>query len=196
MMHKVFTSPDILVTSDKDVEVKQSPQAGSSSNQLRSPKRAPLTRSDNLCIDLSPTSPNADKKRLSVSFEEQCKEIAPYASNNAMLLLPLLSPSLLVPRLKRSSSLHAVPSPSGLITRNTSLDMSDDGLQRRKICDAITVASIVTNCAGVETSKSQCLGLREFREFLEDYQEEHHSDEEIIALMQVRAPWWSEIKLI
>lgn len=49
----------------------------------------------------------------------------------------------------------------------------------------MAVASIVANCAGVESNQNRCLGQREFREFLEDYQEEHLEDEDIIELIQV-----------
>ena len=73
----------------------------------------------------------------------------------------------------------------GIITRNSAYDLTKDNQQRRKICDALAVASIVANCAGVESNQNRCLGLREFREFLEDYQEEHLEDEDIIELIQV-----------
>ena len=77
-----------------------------------------------------------------------------------------------------------------ILTRNTTYDLSHSNdpafLQRRKICDAIAVASIFENCAGVDTSQNKCLSLKEFREFLEDYQEEHLDDSEIVALVRVR----------
>lgn len=73
----------------------------------------------------------------------------------------------------------------GIITRNSAYDLTKDNQQRRKICDALAVASIVANCAGVESNQNRCLGQREFREFLEDYQEEHLEDEDIIELIQV-----------
>ncbi|XP_062591377.1 uncharacterized protein LOC134252848 isoform X1 [Saccostrea cucullata] len=75
-----------------------------------------------------------------------------------------------------------------IITRNSSYDRTKDNQQRRKICDALAVASIVANCAGVESNQNRCLGLREFREFLEDYQEEHLEDEDIIELIQRHEP--------
>lgn len=45
----------------------------------------------------------------------------------------------------------------GLLTRNTSLDLLvfRNNCQKKKIFDAIAAASIVTNCAGVDSSKSQ-----------------------------------------
>ena len=53
---------------------------------------------------------------------------------------------------------HAVTKRTlGLLTRNTSLDLLvfRNNCQKKKIFDAIAAASIVTNCAGVESSKSQ-----------------------------------------
>ena len=77
----------------------------------------------------------------------------------------------------------------GILTRNGAYDLhhsTDSGyLQRRKICDAIAVSSIFENCAGVDTAQNRYLGLKEFREFLEDYQEEHLDDQDITALIQV-----------
>lgn len=45
----------------------------------------------------------------------------------------------------------------GLLTRNTSLDLLvfRNNCQKKKIFDAIAAASIITNCTGVESSKSQ-----------------------------------------
>jgi predicted house-cleaning noncanonical NTP pyrophosphatase (MazG superfamily) len=74
---------------------------------------------------------------------------------------------------------------TGVITRNSLYELSLDNIQRHKICDAIAVASIVTNCAGVESIQNRCLGLKEFKEFLEDYQDQHLHDEEIVHLIQV-----------
>ena len=82
-----------------------------------------------------------------------------------------------------------ISSYSDILTRNTTYDLSHSNdpsfLQRRKICDAIAVASIFENCAGVDTSQNKCLSLKEFREFLEDYQEEHLDDSEIVSLVRV-----------
>ena len=38
----------------------------------------------------------------------------------------------------------------------------------------------------MDTAQNRYLGLKEFREFLEDYQEEHLDDTDIIALIHVR----------
>ncbi|ESO98394.1 hypothetical protein LOTGIDRAFT_114718, partial [Lottia gigantea] len=78
-----------------------------------------------------------------------------------------------------------------VITRNSSQDLSGpENVERHKICDAIAVSSIMSNCAGVESSSSQnrCMGWREFREFIYDYQEEELDDNEIIELIQCHEP--------
>ncbi|KAK6186335.1 hypothetical protein SNE40_008388 [Patella caerulea] len=78
-----------------------------------------------------------------------------------------------------------------VITRNNGLDLTGpENLERHKICDAIAVASIMSNCAGVESSSSQnrCMGWREFKEFIYDYQEEELDDNEIIELIQRHEP--------
>ena len=49
------------------------------------------------------------------------------------------------------------------------------------------MSSIFENCAGVDTAQNRYLGLKEFREFLEDYQEEHLDDPDIISVIQVTA---------
>ena len=77
----------------------------------------------------------------------------------------------------------------GLLTRNSSVDLfeykSSANLQKKKIFDAIAAASIVSNCAGVDTSKSQVITLPTFSKFLETRQMEQHSEEEVKALIQV-----------
>ena len=96
---------------------------------------------------------------------------------------------LLTVPLYQTLNKHYIFACSGILTRNGTYDLhhSNDSsyLQRRKICDAIAVSSIFENCAGVDTAQNRYLGLKEFREFLEDYQEEHLDDQDIIALIQV-----------
>ena len=75
-----------------------------------------------------------------------------------------------------------------VLTRNNPIDFCKDNDQRRMICDALANASIVSNCSGVDTSQSRCLRLKEFREFLEDHQEEHLHDEDIVELIQRHEP--------
>ncbi|XP_071091113.1 1-phosphatidylinositol 4,5-bisphosphate phosphodiesterase epsilon-1-like [Haliotis cracherodii] len=83
-----------------------------------------------------------------------------------------------------------IPSPRDMcvITRNNALDLTQDNQQRRTICDVLAVSSIISNFAGVETTPTKCMGLREFRQFLEDYQEEAYDDDEIIELIQRHEP--------
>ncbi|CAH1784522.1 unnamed protein product, partial [Owenia fusiformis] len=73
---------------------------------------------------------------------------------------------------------------AGLITRNSPLDEEAAESSRRKMTDALAVSSIVSNGSGIQSSNSRCLGLMEIREFLEDYQEDMVSDEDIIHIIQ------------
>ncbi|XP_023235323.1 uncharacterized protein LOC111634715 isoform X2 [Centruroides sculpturatus] len=75
----------------------------------------------------------------------------------------------------------------GLLTRNTPLDYCDNN-QRKKICDAIAAASIVSNCAGVDTSKTLMLGLQDFKHFLATYQGEDLSEQDIAHIIQKHEP--------
>jgi len=59
---------------------------------------------------------------------------------------------------------------------------------KKKIFDAIAAASIVSNCAGVDTSKSQVITVANFTKFLETRQMESHSEEEIRMLIQRHEP--------
>lgn len=72
----------------------------------------------------------------------------------------------------------------GLLTRNTPFDYTDN-TQRKRICDAIAAASIVSNCAGVDTSRTSVLGIDEFQRFLIEHQGENKTKEEVAALIQV-----------
>ncbi|KAH3786899.1 hypothetical protein DPMN_165014, partial [Dreissena polymorpha] len=87
---------------------------------------------------------------------------------------------------------HSITSDANILTRNTTYDLShstdNSYIQRRKICDAIAVASIFENSAGVDTSQNRCLTLKIFREFLEEYQEEHLDDADILALIRRHEP--------
>ncbi|GIY69208.1 hypothetical protein CDAR_370871 [Caerostris darwini] len=75
----------------------------------------------------------------------------------------------------------------GLLTRNTPFDFMDN-TQHKKICDALAAASIVTNCAGVDTSKTLVLGVEEFQRFLEEQQGERRSEQEVISLIRRHEP--------
>lgn len=77
----------------------------------------------------------------------------------------------------------------GLLTRNNSIDCNEyktsSNLQKKQIFDAVAASSIVNNCSGVETSKSQVITLATFTKFLESRQQEKLSDENIKALIKV-----------
>lgn len=76
-----------------------------------------------------------------------------------------------------------------MLTRNNSIDCHEyktsSNLQKKQIFDAVAAASIVNNCSGVDTSKSQVITLATFTKFLESRQQEKLSDEEIKALIKV-----------
>lgn len=77
----------------------------------------------------------------------------------------------------------------GLLTRNNSIDCHEyktgSNLQKKQIFDAVAAASIVNNCSGVDTSKSQVITLATFTKFLESRQQEKLNDDEIKALIKV-----------
>lgn len=81
----------------------------------------------------------------------------------------------------------------GLLTRNNSIDCHEyktgSNLQKKQIFDAVAAASIVNNCSGVDTSKSQVITLATFTKFLESRQQEKLSDDEIKALIKVNIYW-------
>ncbi|XP_076030317.1 1-phosphatidylinositol 4,5-bisphosphate phosphodiesterase epsilon-1-like isoform X2 [Oratosquilla oratoria] len=82
------------------------------------------------------------------------------------------------------------PRPLGLLTRNTSLDLLvfRNNCQKKKIFDAIAAASIVTNCAGVDSSKSQVITLLELQRFLEEQQGEIKSEKDLHELLKRHEP--------
>ncbi|KAG8224032.1 hypothetical protein J437_LFUL001109 [Ladona fulva] len=90
------------------------------------------------------------------------------------------------------------PQRIGLLTRNSSLDLATEdnfkggpglaALKKKKIFDAIAAASIVSNCAGIDTSRSQVITLATFTKFLETRQMEHHTEEEVKSLIQRHEP--------
>lgn len=87
--------------------------------------------------------------------------------------------------------LVSVPIP-GLLTRNNSIDCHEykttGNLERKQIFDAVAAASIINNCSGVDTSKSQVITLATFTKFLESRQQEKLNDDEIKALVKVIPP--------
>ncbi|XP_071449033.1 1-phosphatidylinositol 4,5-bisphosphate phosphodiesterase epsilon-1-like [Hetaerina americana] len=90
------------------------------------------------------------------------------------------------------------PQRIGLLTRNSSLDLATEdnfkggpglaALKKKKIFDAIAAASIVSNCAGIDTSRSQVITTATFWKFLETRQLEHHTEDEVKALIQRHEP--------
>lgn len=71
----------------------------------------------------------------------------------------------------------------GLLTRCSKYDHVDP--EQKKICDAIATASIVSNCAGVDSSKRLVLERADFQKFLETHQGEILTDNEVVQLIQV-----------
>ncbi|KAK0156885.1 hypothetical protein PV328_012161, partial [Microctonus aethiopoides] len=86
----------------------------------------------------------------------------------------------------------ATPQRIGLLTRNNSIDCyeykTSGNLHKKQIFDAIAAASIVNNCSGVDTSKSQVITLATFTKFLESRQQEKLTDEQIKALIKRHEP--------
>ena len=78
---------------------------------------------------------------------------------------------------------------TGLLTRNNSIDCHEyktsSNLHKKQIFDAIAAASIMDNCSGVDTSKSQVITLTTFTKFLESRQQEKFTDNQIKALIKV-----------
>ncbi|KAK3797679.1 hypothetical protein RRG08_054698 [Elysia crispata] len=74
------------------------------------------------------------------------------------------------------------------ITRITPQDLRVESQQRHKICDALAVSSIISNCAGVDTSHSSYLTPTELHDFLVNFQEEHLEQDEITELVRKFEP--------
>ncbi|XP_057336827.1 1-phosphatidylinositol 4,5-bisphosphate phosphodiesterase epsilon-1-like [Microplitis mediator] len=86
----------------------------------------------------------------------------------------------------------ATPQRIGLLTRNNSIDCyeykTSGNFHKKQIFDAIAAASIVNNCSGVDTSKSQVITLATFTKFLESRQQEKLTDEQIKTLIKRHEP--------
>ncbi|XP_063976762.1 1-phosphatidylinositol 4,5-bisphosphate phosphodiesterase epsilon-1-like isoform X4 [Diachasmimorpha longicaudata] len=95
------------------------------------------------------------------------------------------------PSVLRQTS-DATPQRIGLLTRNNSIDSHEyktsGNLHKKQIFDAIAAASIVNNCSGVDTSKSQVITLATFTKFLESRQQEKLTEDEIKALIKRHEP--------
>ncbi|XP_073996296.1 uncharacterized protein isoform X2 [Rhodnius prolixus] len=119
-----------------------------------------------------------DLKDLFDLFSTSCRSMSDSSLNDGSL---------------KSSPEHSGKAPKiGLLTRNSSADLLDykntPAMQKKKIFDAIATSSIVTNCAGVDTSKSQVIMLNNFAKFLETKQLEQHTEEEVKELIQRHEP--------
>ncbi|XP_053978148.1 1-phosphatidylinositol 4,5-bisphosphate phosphodiesterase epsilon-1-like isoform X2 [Hylaeus volcanicus] len=94
------------------------------------------------------------------------------------------------PVLRQTSD--ATPQRIGLLTRNNSIDCHEyktsSNLQKKQVFDAVAAASIVNNCSGVDTSKSQVITLTTFTKFLESRQQEKLTDDEIKTLVKRHEP--------
>ncbi|XP_060069522.1 uncharacterized protein LOC132549598 [Ylistrum balloti] len=142
-------------------------------------KMTPITDSSQLTF--------LDFVDLFKSFSLRCRrDLKDLYEQLALTMKP--TPGKDIPTALRTHAYNSAGNDTCIITRNNALDLTKDSQQRRKICDAIAVASIVANCAGVDTSQNRCIGLKEFREFLGDHQEEYLDDEEIIELIQRHEP--------
>ncbi|XP_028982288.1 1-phosphatidylinositol 4,5-bisphosphate phosphodiesterase epsilon-1 [Diachasma alloeum] len=95
------------------------------------------------------------------------------------------------PSVLRQTS-DATPQRIGLLTRNNSIDSHEyktsGNLHKKQIFDAIAAASIVNNCSGVDTSKSQVITLATFTKFLESRQQEKLTEDQIKALIKRHEP--------
>uniref|UniRef100_T1K4Q4 Phosphoinositide phospholipase C n=1 Tax=Tetranychus urticae TaxID=32264 RepID=T1K4Q4_TETUR len=77
----------------------------------------------------------------------------------------------------------------GLLTRNfTPFDNELDDVQRSKIYDAIASASIVANCAGVDTMRTLLMTIEDFQSFLRTYQNENRPFDEVKRLIARHEP--------
>lgn len=74
------------------------------------------------------------------------------------------------------------------MTRNSSLDaeFTDAQCAQKKIFNAIAASSILTNCAGIDTSSMQVITSSTLRKFLEARQMENKSEEDIQLIIKVR----------
>uniref|UniRef100_A0A8D9BY52 Phosphoinositide phospholipase C n=2 Tax=Cacopsylla melanoneura TaxID=428564 RepID=A0A8D9BY52_9HEMI len=100
--------------------------------------------------------------------------------------------------LNEGSNSRASPEPPHVhqkipfLTRNSSIELSDaksdPAHEKKVIYDAISAASIMANCAGVDTSKSKVITMQSFTKFLETKQMEALSEEEVKNIIQRHEP--------
>nr|XP_054933838.1 1-phosphatidylinositol 4,5-bisphosphate phosphodiesterase epsilon-1-like [Dermacentor andersoni] len=103
------------------------------------------------------------------------------ATNSKVTASELAADEMASPR-----SCRTRPKVLGLLTRTSKYEYVDP--EQKKICDAIATASIVSNCAGVDSSKRLVLECADFRNFLATHQKEEMTEEEVIRLIQRHEP--------
>ncbi|XP_077544076.1 uncharacterized protein LOC144156122 [Haemaphysalis longicornis] len=103
------------------------------------------------------------------------------ATNSKVTASELAAEEMASPKSSRTG-----PKVLGLLTRSSKFEHVDP--EQKKICDAIATASIVSNGAGVDSSKRLVLECADFRKFLASRQKEELSEEEVIRLIQRHEP--------
>lgn len=76
---------------------------------------------------------------------------------------------------------------AGLLTRNSSLETeyTDAECAQKKVFDGMASASIISNCAGIDTSNTHVITMSTLRKFLETRQMEMKSEDEVRAIIKV-----------
>lgn len=76
---------------------------------------------------------------------------------------------------------------SGLLTRNSSLETeyTDAECAQKKVFDGMASASIISNCAGIDTSNTHVITISTLSKFLETRQMETKSEDEVRAIIKV-----------
>lgn len=79
---------------------------------------------------------------------------------------------------------------AGLLTRNSSLEaeFTDKECAQKKIFDGMASASIISNCAGIDTSNTHVITMSTLKKFLETRQMEMKSEDEIRAIIKRHEP--------
>ena len=78
----------------------------------------------------------------------------------------------------------------GLLTRNSSLDLelTEAKSAQKKIFDAIAASSILSNCAGIDTSNTQVVTVSTLKKYLEARQMEVKTEAEIKLIIERHEP--------
>lgn len=80
---------------------------------------------------------------------------------------------------------------TGLLTRNSSLETeyTDAECAQKKVFDGMASASIISNCAGIDTSNTHVITMSTLRKFLETRQMEIKNEDEVRAIIKVGFPF-------